>query len=649
MGGKKKASVAPSEAAWQEGAGGLLLLAGAQETALLPTLEQALPLGPPAEQARAVPASLTARRQLLLTLLFLGGVGVRRTWELRGYVGSGLALLSGRRRAYSYRSAERFLSAVAARGGAEILTAALGAWTTQLWPPGLGGAERPTFYIDGHRKAVYSDALIPRGLVARHGKVLGCRALVLLHDAAGHPLLVSTHRGDLHLTSGVPLLLARYEQHHPPLRGLVIDREGVAAAFLRELEEEGRQVITVLRTDQYSGVASFRDVGPFVPWRYDRQGAVIRDVAAARYTLAVPDQPAAALDLCVALVRDLRRQVPCAPDPEAEPVRWADDLEGEARWWWEPGWVATPAPAPPTEAKLIPVVTTAAEMDPLLLAQTYFHRWPAQENAIRDFLIPLGLDTNHGYAKTVVVNSEVAKRRAALEQRLSNVQRWAVGAREREHKAGVRYHRLWQQTKDYAEELYRGLNTRMGALDEQGLSPWEVKRHIRADKAAIDAELEQRWRRVAAVYDQSSKEAAKHQTYCRQQREFLRALEDLAASERTMYELDNAKDQVMSVCKVALANLAMWVRDQYFPAAYARATWARLAPFFRLPGRIVWAQDAVYVDLQPFNDRSLTRDLAVLCERVRAAAPHLPDGRRLVFSVATATRPLLDAHRAAAA
>lgn len=39
----------------------------------------------------------------------------------------------------------------------------------------------------------------------------------------------------------------------------------------------------------------------------------------------------------------------------------------------------------------------------------------------------------------------------------------------------------------------------------------------------------------------------------------LRALEDLSAKERTMYELHHRKDQVMTVCKVALANLGMWV------------------------------------------------------------------------------------------
>ena len=57
-----------------------------------------------------------------------------------------------------------------------------------------------------------------------------------------------------------------------------------------------------------------------------------------------------------------------------------------------------------------------------------------------------------------------------------------------------------------------------------------------------------------------------------------------------MYEIDNRKDQVMTVCKVALANLAMWVHDHYFPPSYAQATWKRLLPFFQLPGTIT--QDA---------------------------------------------------------
>ncbi len=93
----------------------------------------------------------------------------------------------------------------------------------------------------------------------------------------------------------------------------------------------------------------------------------------------------------------------------------------------------------------------------------------------------------------------------------------------------------------------------------------------------------------------------------------------------------------MTVLKLALANLVMWTRDTYFPASYAQATWHRLAPFFRLPGRVVWGTHLVTVELRPFNDRRLTRDLAELCQRVAAAQPRLPDGRSVVLWVASSS------------
>jgi hypothetical protein len=77
----------------------------------------------------------TSRRMLLLTLMFLVGVGLRRTWDLRGYTGNALALLSGRKRAYSYCHTERLLSQMAQANQAETLTDALAVWTAQLWRP----------------------------------------------------------------------------------------------------------------------------------------------------------------------------------------------------------------------------------------------------------------------------------------------------------------------------------------------------------------------------------------------------------------------------------------------------------------------------------------------------------------------------------
>jgi hypothetical protein len=191
---------------------------------------------------------------LLLTMLFLGVVDVQRPWDLRSYTGDTLALLTGRSRAYSYGSTERFLADVARFNGAEALTSALARWTTRLWQPEPSSEpDRPAlFYIDGHRKPVYTDTLIPRGLVGRLSTVLGSRTLVLLHDASGHPLFITTHRGDQHLTAGLPTTIEQYEQEVGPgaVQHIVIDREGIGAEFLAGLKRAGRTATSVLRTDQ---------------------------------------------------------------------------------------------------------------------------------------------------------------------------------------------------------------------------------------------------------------------------------------------------------------------------------------------------------------------------------------------------------------
>jgi hypothetical protein len=157
---------------------------------------------------------------------------------------------------------------------------------------------------------------------------------------------------------------------------------------------------------------------------------------------------------------------------------------------------------------------------------------------------------------------------------------------------------------------------------------------VKAMKAEADADLDARWRRYERMRDREDREETKYTRYCVEQCDLLRALAELEAKERAMYELENGKDQCMTVLKLALANVGMWVRDQYFPATYAHATWHRLAPFFRLPGQVREEQHALRVELQPFNDCQLTRDVRHLCERVNAAPPHLPDGRCLHFTLA---------------
>jgi hypothetical protein len=399
----------PAEANVREGTGGLLLLAAASETGLLASLETAIASCEPTTPRSLLSSSPQCRRQLMLTLLFLPLSGLHRTYDLRSYTGNTLAVVTARHRAYGYWHTERFLSQLAKAKGSEALTTALGSWTAHLWEEGLQEASEvtvPCFYIDGHGKPVYTDCLIPRGLIGCTGKILGGRALALLHDEQGHPRLATTSRGDQHLTAGLPQVLARYAQAGGKTAHarLIVDREGMAAPFLRDLSLAGHTIVTLLKTNQYEGLTSFTEVGEFVPLTHNRKGEVVREVAHACFTLPLPNQPGQILPLQVALIRDLRRQVPCSPteeDPNDDPSLPA---------WWQENWQAKPTKAEPTTAKLIPIVTTASHIDAVELAQTYIRRWPVQENVIRDYLLPLGLDTNHGYGKTPVPNSEASRK-----------------------------------------------------------------------------------------------------------------------------------------------------------------------------------------------------------------------------------------------
>ena len=358
----------PAEAHVQEGAGGLLLLAAAHETAIAscePTTARSL-----------LSSSPRCRRQLLLTLLFLPLGSLRRTYDLRGYTADALAVVTGRHRAYGYCHTERFLSQRALANGSEALTTALGSWTTHLWEAEyreVGQEAAPCFYVDGHRKPVYADSLIPRGLIGRTGKILGGRALVLLHDEQGHPRRAPTSRGDQHLTVGLPKALAGSEQAGGKTAHarLIVDREGMAAPFLRDLAEAGHTIVTLLKTNQYEGLTSFSEVGEFVPLTHDRKGQVIREVAHACFALPLSDQktrfsrcawPSFVTFVGRFSVRHRKKTTPmkiraCLPGGERTGRR-------------------SRALAEPTTAKLIPIVTTASRIDAVELAQTYIRRWP---------------------------------------------------------------------------------------------------------------------------------------------------------------------------------------------------------------------------------------------------------------------------------
>jgi hypothetical protein len=373
------------------------------------------------------------------------------------------------------------------------------------------------------------------------GKILGCRELVVLHDADGHPLLATTHRGDYHLTIGLPEMLHDYEQATGLvlMQRVVVDREGMAAEFLVQLQQEGRQVVTLLRSDQYEGEGSFQEVGEWQPWRSNRRGEVICEVASARFTLSRPDPADPEVTVEVALIRDWRKLLPVQGSGEATDDRnWLADLGDEQTHFWEEGWQALPAPVPQMAPKLIPVITTGQGMEAMALAQTYFRRWNCQENAIRDWLIPLNLDTNHGYAKGQVVNSELSKRQVVVQGRIHRLEQLAQASRTRLIGLQEKAKPLREQMRIYEQQSLE-LSLQVTAFEAVGQTEERAYFPLKARQLAADWQVRKLQAKLEKNAAQSQKILSKCEGYCQKLRHELRQHEDLQAQARQMYELDH--------------------------------------------------------------------------------------------------------------
>src|SRR5258707_13286797 len=122
------------------------------------------------------------------------------------------------------------------------------------------------------------------------------------------------------------------------------------------------------------------------------------------------------------------------------------------------------------------------------LAQIYFRRWTCQENALRDWLIPLNLDTNHGYAKERVVNSELAKRQGMAQGRVQRVEQLTHAQRVRFAQLLEKAQQLQVQAHAYEQQgmelsLQVTLFETTGQTEERDYFP------VKTRQLAVDCEM----------------------------------------------------------------------------------------------------------------------------------------------------------------
>jgi hypothetical protein len=230
------------------------------------------------------------------------------------------------------------------------------------------------------------------------------------------------------------------------------------------------------------------------------------------------------------------------------------------------------------------------------------------------------------------VNSELAKRQVVVKGRMQRLELRAQDCRVRLAQLLEQDHCLQEQMRVY-EQRCEELLVQVILFEEAGRTEERDYFPIKARHVAADWEVRRRQSQLEKHAVRRQSQVNKCEGYCQELRQVLRQQEDLQAQARDMYELDHAKDQLMTLCKVGLANLGMWVRDEYFSESYQHCSWQRLMPFFKLGGWITTTASEVQLELCAFNNRALLRDLEEVCRNVNMSGATLPDGRRLVVSV----------------
>ncbi len=137
----------------------------------------------------------------------------------------------------------------------------------------------------------------------------------------------------------------------------IFDREGLSIAHFKDLlgGEEQRQFITCLKSNQYEGLDSFKLCSSFTPFRHDKHGQVVQELAEASYVLK--DRRAGEDDLSLRAI--LLRKSTNETDEQTD-----------------------------EEARLHVVITSDRKTPAADIARWYRDRYPKQENAIRDWWLP---------------------------------------------------------------------------------------------------------------------------------------------------------------------------------------------------------------------------------------------------------------------
>lgn len=402
-----------------------------------------------------------------------------------------------------------------------------------LWHGQLGSAlgedaSAVVLYVDSTSKPYWTDFFHKSGRVAMVGRVMPCMETALIHTGSGVPLYMKTYAGHVPLVKDVLPLIHQMEAaigQGMLGRLTVIDGEMNSVALFKKFDadidpqtgQKGRYFIAPLSHAQVKtldAVEGLKNLGPYRDG--DWIGGGWLDLTDSKEKKAAPYRTRV-------IVLQRRTKQTFSAFATSVPI---DEFSDEE------------------------------------LMDTYFHRWPAQEHAIRELNGAVEFKAVHGYGKRRVVNITVVDELTKLKAQCTRlaVRLKKTRADARDAAADTRAVNANNRSRERWEGETQRWMARLSGKDKDN-----TDEHACADGANRHASAQAEISKLQL--DNASRHSEVAQKKVEELEKALAAKKEHVkelASRQEIYQTDVELDQILSVLKLGCALLVQLVLHKFF-------------------------------------------------------------------------------------
>ena len=517
----------------------------------------------------------------LRTLLFLPVFGLKRPIELDDFEGRTLDLIASPGDdggAGRYRSTDRFLRELTVLGPGRPMGFRLAAnYCNAFYPEAFEDGMR--VFLDGHFKAVWTLKNIPRGKHGMMDRIMPGLEQVFLNGPRGHPLLHTTHPGDASLKDHILPSVMEFEHAvgGEVVNFMVVDNAGCSRKMFEEFARfrATRERKVYLVTSTRGNQYRFPE--DFRVRVDGDSGTTYRPLQDGDYQQFHKDRKG----------RVTSRVALAEFNYLANANR--RGKEGEL--------LLRCAVVRKVRVDKLSIIVTDAPWDAMpsgdWLARCYYDRWPYQEARFREMAWLCNLDVNHGFKKEEVPNRLAIKKIKKASRSLAFCERRVVKLEREISELDVK---ISSEGADGIRARQR--RDRRGALDEKRKDALKKMERLRNELAVWEERL----------------------------------------ASAPFYEIQTEMDHIMSVLKVLLENMYLYVHERFFDGGPPRGLAMLLRTFIDHSGDLEVLEDddddlTYRFVLNGFDNRQDRKLAKAACERVNQMAPRTVDGIRIEMAI----------------